>query len=115
MGLHRGEAARTPAPIHHVPEFRQPTACGIAWPDLPFLDLATTDRLEVTCDACKTRLAGGFRVLRTLPSPAGPITIASESIDRETAMARFDEMVGWGMDRVRVVREQDYQPSEASR
>jgi hypothetical protein len=58
--------------------------------------------------------AGLFRVLRTLDTSDGPMVLASDPVDRETAMARFDELVSWRMDRVRVVREQDYQSGRSS-
>ncbi|GIE46397.1 hypothetical protein [Actinoplanes lobatus] len=55
-----------------------------------------------------------FRVVRTLPS--GPVILATGPIPRDVAMARFREMaIEWRMDRVRVVREQDYQAGRASR
>jgi hypothetical protein len=50
-----------------------------------------------------------FRVVRTL-GRSGP-ALASLPMSREAAMARFNEMVGCGLDRVRVIREADYQPA----
>jgi hypothetical protein len=108
MGIYRGEAGRPKHPIHFVPMFLQATACGTAWDSLPVLDMATTKTPEVTCQACKSVLAGSFRVVRTVTAASRPITLATGPISRELAMVRFSQMAGWGMDRVRVVREQDY-------
>jgi hypothetical protein len=53
-----------------------------------------------------------FRVLRTLTGPAGDTLLASNPIPRDEALARFEDMaIVWRMDRVRVVREQDYRPA----
>lgn len=51
-----------------------------------------------------------FRVVRTLGRADGPV-IASQPISREVAMDRFNEMVRWRMDRVRVIRDQDFKPA----
>lgn len=37
--------------------------------------------------------------------------IASEPVTRDEAMRRFDDCVKFGLDRVRVIREADYQPA----
>ena len=53
-----------------------------------------------------------FRVLRTLTSRHGDVLLASDPIPRDKAMARFEDLaIVWRMDRVRVVREQDYRPA----
>jgi len=55
-----------------------------------------------------------FRVVRTRPGTDGVMrTIASEPTAREIAMGRFEDCVTLGMDRVRVIREQDYRPAAA--
>jgi hypothetical protein len=115
MGLYRGDDARPQRPIHHVAEAGAPTGCDIRWQDLPFLDMATPHASEVTCPACRVVLFGRYRVVRTLTTLDGPVTIATGPISRQVAMARWQEMVGWGMDRVRVLREEDYQRIGASR
>jgi hypothetical protein len=53
-----------------------------------------------------------YRVVRDRVSTDGVLrTIASEPIGRTEAMARFDACVTIGLDRVRVIREADYQPA----
>lgn len=55
-----------------------------------------------------------YRVVRTRPGTDGVMrTIASEAISREIAMGRWADCVTLGMDRVRVIREQDYRPVAA--
>jgi hypothetical protein len=54
-----------------------------------------------------------YRVVRTRVGRSGNVgTVASEPLTRDEAMARFADCVTLGWDRLRVVREQDYKPSE---
>ena len=53
-----------------------------------------------------------FRVVRTRTGTDGLTrTIASEPLFRAEAMRRFADCVTVGMDRLRVIREADYQPA----
>lgn len=52
-----------------------------------------------------------FRVVRTV----GTQTLASKPIPHDVAMDRFEAMaITWRMDRVRVLREQDFQAGQAA-
>ena len=54
-----------------------------------------------------------FRVVRTRVGRNGMLgTIASEPLGRDEAMARFTDCVTLGWDRLRVLNERDYKPSE---
>jgi len=54
-----------------------------------------------------------FRVVRTRVGSNGLLgTVASEPLNRDEAMARFTDCVTLGWDRLRVLNERDYKPSE---
>lgn len=55
-----------------------------------------------------------YRVVRTLTSVHGDQTLASDPISRDVAIARFNKMVAWRLDKVRVLREQDFQAGQAA-
>jgi hypothetical protein len=55
-----------------------------------------------------------FRVLRTVTRADGDVVLATEPISRSRALAQFELMaITWRQDKVRVVREQDFQTGGA--
>ncbi len=54
-----------------------------------------------------------YRVVRTRVGSNGQVgTVASEPLTRDEAMRRFDDCVTLGWDRLRVLNERDYKPSD---
>lgn len=54
-----------------------------------------------------------YRVVRTRVGRNGMVgTVASEPLTRDEALARFTDCVTLGWDRLRVLNERDYKPSE---
>lgn len=56
-GVYRGEAARTPPPVHYG-NLLTPTACDLTAETLGFADGVTLRSSQVTCQRCLSALTG---------------------------------------------------------